>query len=332
MIDAAFAQLQPLLATKTACDLLGKSRATHYRRCRPVVSRPRRPRPTPANKLTDAERSRVLAVLRHDDFVDKAPAQVWATLLDEGQYLCSQSTMYRLLRQHGEVRERRAQATHPAKVKPELVATAPGQVWSWDITKLPGPGRGEYFHLYVMLDIFSRYVVGWTVAATESADLAKAFIADITATHGAPQAIHADRGTSMTSKPVAHLLVDLGVTRSHSRPRVSNDNPYSEAQFKTLKYCPAFPGRFGSLAHARAFCQTFFNHYNHVHRHKALGLHTPASVHYGTATDIRAHRQVVLAAAHARNPERFSKPPAPPRLPIAAWINPPTPAPQIQSV
>jgi putative transposase len=331
MIDTAFAQLQPLLTTKTACDLLGKSRATHYRRCRPVASRPRPARRAPANTLTQAERARVLAVLRHDDFVDKAPAQVWATLLDEGQYLCSQSTMYRLLRQHGEVRERRAQATHPAKVKPELVATAPGQVFSWDITKLQGPGRGEYFHLYVMLDIFSRYAVGWTVAASESADLAKAFIADITATHGAPQAIHADRGTSMTSKPVAQLLLDLGVARSHSRPRVSNDNPYSEAQFKTLKYCPAFPGRFGSLADARAFCHTFFNHYNHIHRHKALGLHTPASVHYGTAAGIRAHRAVVLDAAYARNPERFGTPPAPPQLPAAAWINPSTPAPQIQT-
>jgi putative transposase len=216
-----------------------------------------------------------LAVLRHDDFVDKAPAQVWATLLDEGQYLCSESTMYRILRAHGEVRERRAQATHPAKVKPELVATAPGQVFSWDITKLQGPSRGQYLHLYVMLDIFSRYVVGWTVAAAESATLAAEFIADITATHVVPQAIHADRGTSMTSKPVAQLLADLGVARSHSRPRISNDNPYPEAQFKTLKYCPAFPGRFGWITDARAFCQTFFAHYNHVHRHKALSLHTP---------------------------------------------------------
>jgi putative transposase len=332
MIDAAFGQLHPLLNTKTACDLLGKSRATHYRRRQPKPSRPRPARPAPANALTPLEQAHVLAVLRHDDFVDKAPAQVWATLLDEGQYLCSESTMYRILRQHGEVRERRAQATHPAKVKPELVATAPGHVYSWDITKLQGPGRGEYFHLYVMLDIFSRYVVGWTVATGESAELAKAFIADITTTHGTPAAIHADRGTSMTSKPVAQLLLDLGVTRSHSRPRVSNDNPYSEAQFKTLKYCPAFPGRFGSLADARAFCQTFFNHYNHTHRHKAIGLHTPASVHYGTAAEIRTNRAVVLDAAHTRNPERFSKPPTPPRLPTAAWINPPTPAPQIQTV
>jgi putative transposase len=234
MIEAAFAELQPLLDTKTACDLLGKSRATHYRRCRPTVSRPRRARRPPANALSGAEREQVLAVLRHDEFVDKAPAQVWATLLDEGQYLCSESTMYRILRAHGEVRERRAQATHPAKVKPELVATAPGEVFSWDITKLQGPSRGQYFHLYVMLDIFSRYVVGWTVAATESAALATEFIADITATHGIPQAIHADRGTSMTSKPVAQLLADLGVARSHSRPRVSNDNPYSEAQFRKI--------------------------------------------------------------------------------------------------
>jgi putative transposase len=332
MIDATFGQLQPLLDTRTACELLGKSRATHYRRCQPRPVRPRSARPAPANKLTPVERAQVLAVLRHDDFVDKAPAQVWATLLDEGQYLCSQATMYRILREHGEVRERRAQATHPAKVQPELVATAPGQVFSWDITKLQGPGRGEYFHLYVMLDIFSRYAVGWTVAATESAELAKAFITDITATHGAPQAIHADRGTSITSKPVAQLLADLGVAGSHCRPRVSNDNPYSEAQFKTLKYCPAFPGRFGSLADARAFCHTFFNHYNHVHRHKTLGLHTPASVHYGTAAEIRANRAIVLDAAHARNPERFSTPPIPPTLPTTAWTNPPTPAPQIQTV
>jgi len=248
MIDTAFTQLQPLLSTKTACQLLGKSRATHYRRCRPIVSRPRPARPTPANALTPAERARVLAVLRHDEFVDKAPAQVWATLLDEGQYLCSQATMYRILRQHGEVRERRAQATHPAKVKPELVATAPGQVYSWDITKLQGPDRGEYYHLYVMLDIFSRYVVGWTVAAAESADLAKAFIKDITTTHGVPQAIHADRGTSMTSKPVAQLLLDLGVARSHSRPRVSNDNPYVRHDVAVLRVDSQIGGRLMSAA------------------------------------------------------------------------------------
>lgn len=331
MIDQAVAELAPLVGVKAACHLVGKSRATHYRRCRPDPRRPRRGRPTPANKLTHAERAQVLAVLRHPEFVDKAPAQAWATLLDEGSYLCSESTMYRLLREHGEVRERRAQATHPAKVKPELVATAPGQVFTWDITKLKSPTRGEYYQLYVMLDIFSRYVVGWAVHAVESAELATAFIHDVIATHGAPQVVHADRGTSMTSKPLAALLADLGVARSHSRPHVSNDNPYSEAQFKTLKYCPAFPDRFGSLADARTFCQAFFDHYNHVHRHKGIGLHTPASVHYGTAPAIRAGRAVVLEAAYQRHPARFAKPPVPPKLPTAAWINPPAPAPQIQT-
>jgi putative transposase len=332
VIEAAFVELAPLTDVKRACQLLGKSRATHYRRCRPKPSRTRRSRPRPANALSPVEREGVLSLLRSPGFVDKAPAQVWATLLDGGSYLCSESTMYRILREHGEVRERRRQATHPAMTRPELVATAPGQVLSWDITKLKGPDRGVYYQLYVMIDIFSRYVVGWTVAATETAQLAEAFIADVIAAHGAPQAVHADRGTSMTSKPVAQLLVDLGVARSHSRPRVSNDNPYSEAQFKTLKYCPAFPERFGSIQDARVFCETFFTHYNHAHRHSALGLHTPASVHFGTAADIRANRAVVLDAAYTRNPERFGKPPTPPKLPTAAWINPPTPAAQIQTV
>jgi putative transposase len=328
----AFAGLVAVSDVRRACHLLGRSRATHYRRCRPRPTRQSRPRPRPANALSAAERASVLAVLRSPGFVDKAPAQVWATLLDEGSYLCSEATMYRILREHGEVRERRVQATHPAKAKPELVATAAGQVFSWDITKLKGPSRGVYYDLYVMLDIFSRYVVGWTVAATENAELAREFIDAVIATHGAPATVHADRGTSMTSKPVAQLLVDLGVTRSHSRPRVSNDNPYSEAAFKTLKYCPAFPDRFGCIQDARAFCVTFFNHYNHVHRHSALGLHTPASVHFGTATEIRANRAVVLDTAYTRNPERFSRPPVPPNLPSTAWINQPSREAQIQTV
>lgn len=332
MIDEAFNDLTVVTDVRNACRLLGKSRATHYRQCRPKPTRPRRPRERPANALSTSERDQVLGVLRSDGFVDKAPAQVWATLLDEGTYLCSESTMYRILREHGEVRERRAQATHPAKVKPELVAHAPREVYSWDITKLKGPARGVSYDLYVMLDIFSRYVVGWTVAPTESAELAKEFIADVIATHGAPNAVHADRGTSMTSKPVAQLLVDLKVARSHSRPRVSNDNAYSEAQFKTLKYCPAFPDRFGSIEDARAFCVTFFDYYNHDHRHSALGLHTPASVHFGTAGEIRAGRAVVLDAAYARNPERFNRPPVPPQLPTAAWINPPSQPAQLQTV
>ena len=327
MIDAAFAELAPLAGTKRACVLLGKSRATHYRRCRRAAAPAApAPRPTPPNALSVAERERVLAVLREPRFVDKAPAQVWATLLDEGVYLASVATMYRLLREHGEVRERRRQATHPARVRPELVARAPNEVWSWDITKLKGPARGGYYELLVMLDIYSRYVLGWTVAPGESGELAEAFIADVVAAQGAaPKAIHADRGTSMTSKPVAQLLIDLGVARSHSRPHVSNDNPYSEAQFKTLKYCPAFPDRFGSIADARAFCRTFFDHYNHEHRHCGIGLHTPASVHYGTATEIRAQRAVVLDAAYAANPHRFRRPPTPPKLPELAWINQPLP-------
>jgi putative transposase len=256
--------------------------------------------------------------------VDKSPAQVWATLLDEGTYLCSESTMYRILRSAGGVRERRRQATHPPRTRPELVATAPGQVWSWDITKLHGPARGVHYDLYVIIDIYSRYVPGWLVAPTETGELAKAFIAETIATAGTPpRVVHADRGTSMTSKPVALLLADLGVVRSHSRPKVSNDNPYSEAAFKTLKYCPAFPDRFGSIADARAFCEQFFTYYNHQHRHSGIGLHTPASVHHGTAGQIQALRADILADAHTRHPHRFRRPPQPPALPDAVWINRP---------
>ena len=329
MIDAAFVDLAELTSAKRACAVLGKSRATHYRRQRPrlAVTGPRAPRPVPvpANALTPAERASVLATLNHESFVDKSPAQVWATLLDEGTYLCSESTMYRILREHGAVRERRRQATHPPRTRPELIADGPGQVWSWDITKLHGPAKGAYYDLYVIIDIYSRYVPGWLVAPTETGDLAKEFITDtITAAGAPPRVVHADRGTSMTSKPVALLLADLGVVRSHSRPKVSNDNPYSESAFKTLKYCPAFPDRFGSIADARAFCEEFFTYYNHQHRHSGIGLHTPASVHYGTADEIRQLRAEVLNAAHARHPDRFRRPPQPPALPKAVWINRPT--------
>jgi transposase InsO family protein len=327
VIDVAFAELEPLLGTKPGCVLVGKSRATLYRRRNPasLVAGPRRPPASHPASLSTAERGVVLEVLRSPRFVDKAPAQVWATLLDEGRYLCSISTMYRLLRQEGEVRERRAQATHPAKVKPELVATAPNRVWSWDITKLTGPDRGVYYDLFVMLDIYSRMVVHWMIAPTETAELAQGFITDAIAANGeiAPGVVHADRGTSMTSKNVATLLADLGVTRSHSRPHVSNDNPYSEAQFKTLKYCPAFPGRFGSVADARAFSRRFFQYYNHEHRHSGIGLHTPASVHDGSAATIRAERAQVLHAAYTANPTRFRRAPTPPQLPEVAWINEP---------
>jgi len=330
--EAALAELQPLVKTKQACRLLGKPRATHYRRLRPGAVRERRPRPTPPNALSPAERQAVLDALHRPDHADLPPAQVWARLIDEGTYLGSISTMYRLLRLCGQSRDRRRQRTHPARTKPQLLASAPNEVWSWDLTKLPGPARHEFYELYAVIDIFSRYVPGWLVASAESAELAEAFIAETIARNGvAPRSLHADRGSSMTSKPVAQLLVDLGVARSHSRPHVSNDNPYSEANFKTLKYFPEFPERFGSIQDARAFCEAFFTYYNHEHRHRALGLHTPASVHFGTATEIRASRAAVLDAAYAANPNRFAKPPVPPRLPTAAWINEPTPEALIQT-
>jgi putative transposase len=325
-MDEAFVELVDAgVDVRRACKLVGRPRSTHYWRTRPKTAAPaqRRPRPVPANALTVPERDRILALLRDPSFVDKSPAQVWARLLDDGTYLCSQSTMYRILRASGESRERRRQATHPAKVKPELIAHAPGEIYSWDITKLRGPWRGVWYDLYVMLDIFSRYVVGWRVEQTETAELATEFIENVIRTYGKPKAVHADRGTSMTSKSVAALLVDLDVARSHSRPHVSNDNPYSEAAFKTLKYCPAFPDHFDDIDHARAFGKEFFDYYNHEHYHSGLGLHTPASVHFGTAAAIRADRTDVLAAAYARNPERFSRRPEPPKLPTVAWINPP---------
>ena len=335
MIEGHFDDLEAVTSTKAACALLGASRATRYRRRRPPLARPPAPRPTPPNALSEAERQHVLSVLRCEEYCDLAPAQVWARLLDDGVYLCSISTMYRLLAVAGENRERRRQRTHPAKKKPELIARRPNQVWSWDITKLQGPARGTYFELFVIIDIFSRYVVGWMVSPAETGELAEAFIADTLARQGVERdqlTLHADRGTSMTSKPVAQLLVDLGVARSHSRPHVSNDNPYSEANFKTLKYCPAFPGRFGSIEDARAFCGLFFDHYNHMHRHAGIGLHTPASVHYGTATEVRAQRAVTLNAAYAANPARFRhRRPQPPTLPTIAWINEPTPEALIKS-
>ena len=321
---------------KKACALLGASRATRHRRRRPPVCGPAAPRPAPPNQLSEAERQAILTVLRSEEYCDLAPAQVWARLLDDqGLYLCSISTMYRLLAAAGENRERRRQRTHPAKKKPELVARRPNQVWSWDITKLRGPERGVYYELFVIIDIYSRYVIDWTVAAAETGELAKEFIDAAIRAQGIEAgqlAIHADRGTSMTSKPVAQLLVDLGVARSHSRPHVSNDNPFSEANFKTLKYCPAFPGRFGSIQDARSFCVEFFEHYNHIHRHAGIGLHTPASVHHGTAAEIRAQRAVTLNAAYTENPARFRhRRPEPPKLPTVAWINEPSREAVIQS-
>jgi putative transposase len=277
----------------------------------------------------------VLEVLHAERFWDQAPASVYATLLDEGVYLASISTMYRLLRAAGETGDRRRHATHPARVKPELVATKPNQVWSWDITKLAGPARWTWYYLYVVLDVFSRYVVGWMVATGEAATLAERLLADTIAAQQVPAdtlTVHADRGTSMTSKAVAMLLADLGVTRSHSRPHVPDDNPYSESQFKTLKHHPTFPDRFGCIQDARAFLKRFFDWYNAEHYHSGIGLLTPADVHDGRAEQILAARAAVLQGAFAAHPERFvRKPPTPPRPPQAVWINKPldsTKAPQ----
>jgi putative transposase len=335
VIDETFGALVPMVGVSPACELTGVSRATHYRKMKPPVYGPPKPRPTPPNALSDAERSRILTELRRPEHADLAVAQVWARLLDEDVYLASQSTMYRLLREHGESGERRRQARHPAKTKPQLQASGPNQCWSWDITKLRGPQRGVYYDLYVIIDIFSRHVVAWTIAEAEDGKLAADLIEAALIEHGIHKgqlSLHADRGGAMISKPVSQLLIDLGVARTHSRPHVSNDNPYSESHFKTLKYCPAFPGHFGSIQDARAFCTTFFAYYNHEHRHSALGLHTPASVHYGDAIQIRKQRQQTLDTAYAANPDRFNnRPPTAPKLPTVAWINPPTPEPLIQS-
>ena len=263
--------------------------------------------------------------------MDLAPAEVYATLLDEGEYLCSERTMYRVLAAHGEVRERRDHLRHPHYAAPELLATQPNELWSWDSTKLLGPAKWTYFYLYVLLDIFSRYVVGWLVAERESATLGERLIAascDKQRIASGQLHIHADRGAPMTAKSLALLLADLGVTPSHSRPHVSDDNPFSEAQFKTLKYHPTFPARFGSLQDARAFCQAFFAWYNAEHRHDGLGLLSPEVVHHGHSERILEHRRHVLAAAYAAHPERFvRKPPEPLAPPTAVWINPPAPTP-----
>ena len=289
--------------------------------------RPKRPpRPQPS-ALSAAERQAILDALHSERFQDQSPYAVYATLLDEGVYLGSIRTFYRILQQAGEVRERRAQATHPARVKPELMADAPRQVWSWDITKLKGPEKWTYYYLYVLIDIFSRYVVGWLLAPKESSELAKQLIADSIQREGVEPGsltIHADNGSSMASKPVAFLLADLGVTKSHSRPHTSNDNPYSEAQFKTLKYRPEFPDRFASIEQARAFCREFFGWYNNEHRHSGIALLTPAMVHHGMADQITSRRSEVLADAYARHPERFKRGrPQPRSIESTAWINRP---------
>jgi putative transposase len=329
MIEQTVEELALIVGTRPACRALGAAPATIYRRRRPPRPRPGRLRHAPARALSRVERQAVLELLHSERFIDCSPAQVYATLLDEGRYLASERTMYRLLAAaHGSVRERRNQLTHPVYAKPELLAQRPNELWSWDVSKLKGPAKWSWFHLYVILDVFSRYVVGWTVQERETAAIATALIGQaVEQQEIEPGAltVHADRGAAQRSRPVAFLLADLGVTKTHSRPYTSADNPYSEAQFKTLKYRPGFPDRFGSILEARAFCRDFFHWYNHHHRHSGIGLMTPAAVHYGRATELHEQRARVLAQAYARTPERFVRqPPRPPALPTAAWINKPT--------
>jgi putative transposase len=247
--------------------------------------------------------------------------------LDEGRYVCSVRSMYRILAEHDQVRERRDQLRHPNYTRPELLATGPNQVWSWDITKLYGPVKWSYFYLYTILDIYSRYVVGWMIALQEAGHLAEKLVEETCQRQGilpGQLTLHADRGKPMLSKPLAFLLADLGVTKSHSRPYTSDDNPFSEAQFKTMKYRPDYPERFGSLLEARDWGQAFFRWYNFEHHHSALGLLTPADVHFGRAADRLQQRQIVLQQAYDRHPERFVRgTPRPAALPMAVWINPP---------
>ena len=321
-------ELAPKVGVASACRGLGVSRATIYRRRRPAVAADRQSRHTLSpRRLREHEREQVLDVLRSARFVDKAPGEVYATLLDEGIYLCSERTMYRILADKNEVRERRNQLRHPSYTKPELLATRPNQVWSWDITKLKGPRKWSYYYLYVILDIFSRYVPGWMIAERESATLARRLFdetVDKESIVPGQLTIHADRGASMRSKLVAQLLADLGITKTHSRPHVSNDNPYSESQFKTLKYRPDFPSRFGSLEDACCFSRPFFHWYNHEHRHSGIAMLTPATVHRGHAQDVLAARNAVLASAYRRHAERFVRGRSRARpLSEAAWINPP---------
>ena len=311
----------------SACDAMAIPRASYYRHNREPKAMKESRSNQSHRRLSDVERQQVLDVCHDTAYIDKAPYEIYATLLDKGSYLCSVSTMYRLLRSENEVRERRNQRTHPSYRKPELLATRPNTVWSWDITKLLGPVKWTYFYLYVILDIFSRYVVGWMIAGRESAELAGLLIEETCLKQGIDfnqLTIHSDRGPAMKAKTMAQLLANLGITKSFSRPHVSNDNPFSESHFKTLKYRPTFPKRFGSLEDAKSFCQEFFTWYNQEHRHTGIALLPPEVVHYGLASDVITRRNQVLLEAYRRYPERFvNKIPTAPKLPEAVWINPP---------
>jgi len=332
----AVEELAPAVGTSVACDAVGVPRATVYRHRQPKAAAIPKPRPAPPRALSGEERKQVLDVLHSEPFADQAPAETYANLLDQGTYLCSIRTMYRILEANQEVRERRNQLRHPAYAIPQLVATAPNQVWTWDITKLRGPAKWTYYYLYVILDIYSRYVVGWMLAHRESQHLAERLIRETLVKEGIHRdqlTIHSDRGPAMRSQAVAQLLATLGVTKSHSRPHVSDDNPFSESQFKTLKYRPDFPDRFAGYDHGLDFCRRFFNWHNEEHRHWGIGLLTPATVHAGQAEAAIASRAKALAAAHARHPERFVRGLPQPLTPATeVWINPPQNRPHIRTL
>ncbi len=321
-------QLANQVSVCRVCEVLEVPRSHFYRVRSPRPAKATRPRPPSPRALSPTERTNVRETLNSERFADKSPYQVYATLLDDDQtYLCSISTMYRILHDNDELRERRNQLQHPPYAKPELLASQPNQLWSWDITKLRGPVTWSYYHLYVILDVFSRYVVGWRIAQRESDRLAEELIAESCFKHTIDRdqlTLHADRGPSMRSKTVAQLLLDLSVTKTHSRPHTANDNPYSEAQFKTLKYRPDYPDRFSSMETAHRWAQSFFHWYNTDHRHTGLGLMTPAAVHFGQAEELTQHRHQTLQRAYQHHPERFVKgQPQPLKPPAAVWINKP---------
>jgi putative transposase len=325
-MNDAFTMLVTVLSVSAAIELLGLSRATHYRHSKIGPKPPRKASSSPANRIPEEQREKILRVLNSAAYCELAVPQVWAHLLDNGTFLCSIATMYRLLAEKHMTRERRRQRTHPAKRKPELIATGPNQVWSWDITKLKGPVKGQYFNLYVCIDIYSRFVVGWMVSERETGSLAKRFLNRCVRSQNISRdqlTIHADRGAPMTSKSVSELLDYLRIERSHSRPHVSNDNPFSEANFKTLKYCPAFPERFGSIQHARTFSNEFFDYYNHTHYHSGIALLTPVTLHHNQTLRVLTNRDNILNVAYQQHPQRFRKPPKAKRPPTTVWINPP---------
>jgi putative transposase len=326
MLQSTEALAQEVPVTR-ACEALGYPRSSFYHARRPNPTNKKRERPSPARALSESERAEVQDLLNSQRFQDSSPHQVYATLLDEGAYYCSISTMYRILHQHNEVRERRNQRRHPSYTKPELLATEPNELWSWDITKLRGPVTWQLFYLYVVLDVFSRYVVGWMIAERESGDLAKQLLVESYRKQGVDQeqlTLHADRGSPMICKTIAQLLIDLGVSKSHARPHTPNDNPFSEAQFKTMKYRPDYPARFSSIEEARQWARAFFHWYNNEHHHSQLGLMTPAAIHYGQAATLTSQRQATLKTAYETHPERFVNGlPKPPKVPTEVWINPP---------